>query len=351
MTAAARARRAGAWTTVVVAVVGLSAGCVDEVLVPAGPRDDPVVDFDQLWTEADRHYAFFEEKGIDWDGVYQEFRPQVTDNMTDRDLFRVLSDVLDRLEDGHGALWTPVGHYSYWELHNDHPENFVWTVAKAQLVPPIRVSQSGQIIYGHLTADIGYIYVPAFEPYWAGDMDAVLDDLSDVKALVVDVRNNGGGSTNALPAIIGRFVDERRVYQRHQFRDGPAHDQFSHMFESVVEPRGERFKRPVAVLTNRNCYSTTEDFILATRVLPSVFTVGDTTGGAQGNPISRELPNGWVFRISRWRAFFPDGSPLPEGVGLPPDYPVQMTQDDIDRGVDTIIARAMELLQERLAGP
>lgn len=350
MSAGAKPRRPAAWLMFVAFGVGVSTGCVDTLLVPAGPANDPPANFDQLWKEVDRHYSFFEEKGIDWDALYQEYRPRVTENATDRELFSVMSELLEHLHDGHANLWTPVGTYSYTGWYDRYPDNFDWTLAKAQIVPPIRVSKSGQIVYGHLTEDIGYLYLPAFEPHWAGDMDAVLDDLSDVHALVVDVRNNGGGSTDALPSVIGRFVDEPRIYERYQYRDGPAHDDFSRMFDAVAEPRGTRFQGPVAVLTNRRCFSTTEDFLLAARMLPNLFTVGDTTGGGQGNPLYRELPNGWVFRISRWRVFLPDGTPLRDGQGLAPDYPVQMTQADRDGGVDTIIARAVELLQERLAG-
>lgn len=46
----------------------LGAGCVDGFLPPE-PGDDPVTVFDALWREADRHYAFFESKQIDWDAV------------------------------------------------------------------------------------------------------------------------------------------------------------------------------------------------------------------------------------------------------------------------------------------
>lgn len=346
MSAGSNVRRRSAW----LAVLAATAGCVDTLLVAAGPEDDPEANFDHLWKEVDRHYAFFEEKGIDWDALYQEYRPAVTPATTDRELFRVMSGLLDHLEDGHSSLWTPVGTYVYTERPGDHPENFVWSLAKAQIIPPIRVSRSGQIAYGHLTDDIGYIYIPAFEPYWADDMDAVLDDLSDVRAMVLDVRSNGGGSTDAIPAIIGRFVDERRIYERYRYRNGPAHDDFSRMFDAAVEPRGTRFQGPVAVLTNRKCFSTTEDFLLGVRALPTMFSVGDTTGGATGNPVYRELPSGWVFRVSRWKVYLPDGTRLREGVGLAPDYPAHMTQADIDQGVDSIIARAVELLQERLAG-
>lgn len=345
MSAAVGVPRLGTWLM----VLGLTAttGCIDAVLVPGDPPDDPPANFEQLWTEVDRYYSFFDQKGIDWDALYQQYRPRVTASTSDSDLFQIMAELLDHLQDGHVNLWAPFGHYQYTGWYDRYPENYDQVLARAQLTG---TGRSGPLEYGRLTPEIGYVYIPSFDPSRTGDMDRALDALSGVEALVLDVRDNGGGSTDALPEIIGPFADKRRVYARHQYRDGPHHSDFSRLFDDVVGPRGPHFAGPVAVLTNRRCFSTTEDFLLGVRVIPTMFTVGDTTGGGQGNPILRELPNGWVFRVSRWRMFLPDGTPLRDGEGLPPDYPVQLSQQDADRGVDTIIARAIALLQERLTG-
>lgn len=101
----------------------------------------------------------------------------------------------------------------------------------------------------------------------------------------------------------------------------------------------------MAVLTNRGVYSAAEDFVLAMRALPQVRTVGDTTGGGSGNPIARELPNGWVLHVPRWQVWAADGTFF-EGVGLAPDLPVQMTDADRARGRDTILERALQIIFE-----
>ncbi len=324
-------------------------GCVDTLLLPPDPADDPETNFELLWTQVDRSYSFFGQKGIDWDSLYAVYRPRVDPETGDTELFGIMAELLDHLEDGHVNLWTPVGEYRYTAWWDRYPANFDPALASSQVIPPIRRTASRRIEYGLLTADIGYIRVPGFDASWSGEMDEAMAGLDGVKALVIDVRDNGGGTTDAVPDIVGRFVDRRRVAERYQYRDGPGHDDFSPLIDGVVEPRGTRFVGPVAVLTNRRCFSTTEDFLMGVRVVPTMFTVGDTTGGGRGNPIHRELPNGWIFRISRWRVFFPDGTPAIDGVGLPPDYPVQQSGDDTVRGVDSIIAAAVSQLEERLA--
>jgi len=63
--------------------------------------------------------------------------------------------------------------------------------------------------------------------------------------------------------------------------------------------RGLRYTDPIALLTNRRTFSAAESFVLAMRTLPQVTIVGDTTGGGSGNPLHRELPNGWGLSVSR----------------------------------------------------
>ena len=71
------------------------------------PGDDPVSNFESLWQTANDKYSFFEYKGIDWDAVYDEYRPRVYDGMTNYQLFQVLKEMLNELRDGHVNLISP----------------------------------------------------------------------------------------------------------------------------------------------------------------------------------------------------------------------------------------------------
>lgn len=77
-----------------------------------------------------------------------------------------------------------------------------------------------------------------------------------------------------------------------------------------------------------------------------VATVGDTTGGGSGNPVMRELANGWTYRISRWQLFDAVREPFPEGVGLAPDVPVIL--DSAEPAREEILERALAELRMRL---
>ncbi len=104
----------------------------------------------------------------------------------------------------------------------------------------------------------------------------------------------------------------------------------------------------MAVLTNRGTFSAAESFVTAMAVLPDVLTVGDTTGGGAGNPIRRELPNGWTYRIPRAISSTIDGFYYEE-TGLPPDIPLGDADAALAQGRDLILERAIQELEARLA--
>ena len=87
-------------------------------------NDDPKGNFDALWTILDEHYCFFEEKGIDWNAVYEEYSKKVSNNMSDEALFLVCSDMLAELKDGHTNLSAPFATSYYRQWWSDYPQNY-----------------------------------------------------------------------------------------------------------------------------------------------------------------------------------------------------------------------------------
>ena len=70
----------------------LLTGC-EKVLMEKEPGDDPVSNFESLWNNANEKYSFFEYKNINWDDIYAQYRPQVTDGMSNYKLFTVLGSI------------------------------------------------------------------------------------------------------------------------------------------------------------------------------------------------------------------------------------------------------------------
>ena len=327
------------------AATGLT-GCRDAIL-PGETEDGPVQNFEFLWREVDRHYSLFGVKGVDWDSIHGEFRPLVDSGTAPPALFTILADMLESLRDGHVGLQdgSRIHRYSGW--YEPYRHNFDWDFIWYSLLLVRRTSDSGRLRYGWMTQTIGYIQIPSFDGEgWVGEMDEVLADLSGAEGLILDVRDNTGGRDENAEKLAGRFARDRTLYRRIQYRNGPEHDDFSPLREDYLEPEGKAgFHGPVALLTNRRTFSAAESFVLAMKTTPEVVTVGDTTGGGSGNPMYREMPNGWTFTISRWIEWAPDGT-THEGRGLAPDIPAFIPKERLGQ-TDPIVFSAIQNLVDR----
>ena len=87
----------------------------------------PEQNFETLWNLFDRNYALFEPKNIDWDMLYQVYRPKVTSKTTDDELFQIMSDMLGHLNDNHVSLRSsnPSRRYCAGILNDKIMEDFI----------------------------------------------------------------------------------------------------------------------------------------------------------------------------------------------------------------------------------
>ena len=307
--------------------------------------------FDQLWSDFDANYSFFQLKNFDWDDARTRYRSQLTATSSDAELNTVLSSMLLELEDGHVRLTTPFGESTYTGWFDQFPENFDRTIVSATyLGQTAMMTPRASLLFGQAAPNIGYVHIDRLSANGYGaDIDMILDQLAGVSAMIVDLRNNGGGNDLNGEEIVGRFADTLRVYRRVQFRNGPEHGDFGPLISSNIAPSGaQSFQGPVAVLTNRRVFSSAESLTLAFDVLPNAISYGDFTGGGSANPAQRSLSNGWQYTVSQWVEFRPDGTTF-EGVGIEPDVRVDVSDADAAMLRDTILDAAIADLQTRLA--
>jgi hypothetical protein len=339
-----RARRKIA--AVCLAAAATVSGCAASDLIGPGATADYSSMFEDMWTQFDLHYSYFDLRGVDWNAIGARYRPQAAAVTTDVQFANVLGSMLKELQDLHVSL-TPTGAggtvrwYSPYET--SEPTVNINAILGKYLTSSF-VTTGGHIRGGFVAPGIGYVRMASFsESGWDAEMDDALGRLSGATAMIVDVRDNLGGSKTTATAIAGRFADRERTFGYVRLRNGPKHSDFSADIAETVKPVGaKRFTGPVYVLSNRRCMSSAEDFILAMRVLPQTTVVGDTTAGASGAPLVRELANGWTYTISQWIAYTADHQTF-EGVGLIPDVTVKLGRT----ATDEVIERAVALAQGR----
>ena len=318
-------------------------GC-EALFIPAGNGTRETELFEEAWTFTDREYSFFEFKNIDWDATRSQFASRVSDGMGEEALFDVLADMLFVLRDGHVNLSSPFDFSRNWTWYLNSPPNFNADILERNYFNGEQQFVGGFTIYDF--GDVGYVryssFINAVSPtslnYIFGDV------FRNKRGVILDVRNNGGGSVLNRDFLVSRFTDTEVVAGRQRYKNGPEHDDFSDFEDITIAPSaGDAYLSPVVLLTNRSSYSATNLFTLCMKELPQVTVMGDTTGGGGGAPAFTELANGWVIRVSATQSFDNAGFNVEDGI--PPDVFVQMDSTDITNGVDTILEEALEFLR------
>lgn len=320
-------------------VIFLFSSCIREEHI----ENTPMGNFEELWKIIDERYCFLDYKEIDWDGIYVEYKAKISSGMSDDDLFYVLTQMLDELKDGHVNLYSDfeISYYTRW--FDKYPRNFNEGILMSYLSG--RHGTEGSIRYIILPGNIGYIHCESFSGAMSNDkLSMILDYMSACHGLIVDVRNNSGGSISNAMLLASHFTNEKWLIGYIQHKTGKGHSSFSTPKAIYIEPSpvGAYWNKPVAVLTNRQTFSAGNYFVNIMRYFPQVATVGDVTGGGSGLPFTSELPNGWGIRFSTSPHFDAEMNHIEFGIA--PAHPVNMSSKDEERGIDTIIEKARFLL-------
>ncbi|MBN1769274.1 MAG: S41 family peptidase [Prolixibacteraceae bacterium] len=302
--------------------------------------------FEAFWKGIDERYAYFELKNINWDSLHTHYGDIITNEMTDEALFDTLSVLIDLLHDGHSGIKSSFDMHKNTGFYMCGPEN----VSERLIVDNYSKGWGMQI--GNLrhfalcNNDIAYIYYGNFSDLVSDyDIDYLVNKYKNTKGIIFDIRSNYGGSAENIFRLTKRFAQDKTHLYNNRFKNGPGHADFSDFTETCIEPAQTTYKGKVCVLTNRKVYSAASIFTLSMKQLPSVTIVGDTTGGGLGMPVGFELPNEWQVYCAGTQIISVDGENLE--LGVPPDVQVNMTDDDIANGIDTIIEKAIEIINEQ----
>ncbi len=286
-----------------------------------------------------QRYSHFGRLGIDWEAQFDEAQEWILRAPTEHEWAGRIAFFLEQARDPHLYLLLADGtRFSTWTDAN--PPNVNPRAVRA-MIPGI--VQANPLVEWARSGDFGYIAVKSWDNS-QGFMDAidpVMERLADARIIIIDVRENGGGDETQAKRLAEWFVDGGKVYETHRFRDPESRDGWTSTSTRVVvgNPPPRRTNARVLLLQGPACLSSNESFIAMMRVSPNCTTIGGTTGGSSANPGRFPLPNGVTLVLPRWEARLPDGSPL-EGVGIPPDVPVDGRFERRDPVLEEALRRA-----------
>ena len=324
---------------------------VSSMLVSAGcskafeeePLNNQEAIFEDLWSEFNRHYAVFEERGVNWDEQYAYYRPLVSSSTTDAELTDIFKQMLTPLNDAHIDFVVPNQRAWKANAHVDmgiEDDLFNLDIIKENYLNNDFFINGDKVnTYGWI-GDVGYVHMK-----WVSDnmfvFPDILDFFKDAKGLIIDYRHNGGGQHMWGFENAGRLTQETRFTHRVKTKNGTGPADFTEWFEWHLEPEGEYFDKPIVFLTDRYTISAAERMTYAMKTLPNVIHMGDTTNGSIGTKVPRELANGWKYSIVTQKVEGFDGV-FYEGSGIPPEVYIKNTSEEMAQGVDRTLETALE---------
>ena len=200
-----------------------------------------------------------------------------------------------------------------------------------------------------LPGNVAYISVADFESdEGAKLLEKSFPALLKSNGLIIDVRNNGGGSgwygVRLLQLLTNSPIPGMNSYGRGDTglrrEDGSVIEWIRLPSNATEKGSRQIFSGPVVVLTGAKTFSAAEDFVAAFKQVSRGKTIGGSTGGSTGQPVLVKLPGGGVGRICAKRDVYSDGTTF-VGKGIVPDVQVSQTLVDLYAGRDTILERAL----------
>ncbi len=229
------------------------------------------------------------------------------------------------------------------------------------------------------------------------DEDDFLDSLhlamqqfKDTKGIIIDIRDNGGGSRAPLLALMPYFItrpvvgnvakyrisDSLDIWPRDGYLDNryafpmrsskfnrdeqeeirqfkktfipqfrTPNEDFSvyhYLLLRPDHPKRYHYDKPVIVLVDSGCFSASDIFAAGIQQAPKVQLLGVTTGGGSGFSEDYELPHSEIeVRASRMVSYQPNGK-LYDTKGVEPDIQSAYTLEDKLGQTDSMLQRAKE---------
>ena len=197
------------------------------------------------------------------------------------------------------------------------------------------------VVFEMLDDGIAYISISEFIQETGKDFSSALEkaEAAGAKALIVDLRDNGGGLVSASIAVADELMNKAVVVSTID-HDGNT--------SSYTTANG-RTALPYVVLINGNTASASEILSAGIQDNKEGTIIGTLSFGKGIIQNVMTLSDGSAVKYTELQYLSPNGNPI-HGVGITPDIVVELTEDCYDeRGflvVDAQLNKAIEVLKE-----
>ena len=292
-------------------------------------------------------YPHFERRGVMWTRTTADLRRGLKSIGSDEELLELITKATAGIGDpnlrihGPGFVWSGEGSqsrqvdmlkvaFNRQDVITDF-QNYRerWYEAIQSQIPGRLLGESattrlnGNLIYGRMNGNIGYVYVAdttgTSADEWRDELELALSTLTGASSLVIDVSMVAGGNPRVMTDFAAMLVPRKtplylgKVNRIEDQRWGLAEAKERQVIKN----------KPVYIVTTEHTSGAGELLPLILRGLPGVRLIGETTRGALAQPWQKSLPNGWVVDLpiviiaDRKEAVF-------DGIGINPDFALEL---------------------------
>lgn len=250
-----------------------------------------------------------------------------------RDLAGTLTEDLSEFDRHFHVFWNPPGSGPTPGAHTEESD--------AEWAKRSRVQNYGFEKLARLPGNLGYLDLRYFDSvaYAGSTAVAAMAFVANSDAIIVDLRQNGGGEPAMVQLLLSYFFGPERVHYN-SFYSGATSS--IEQFWSLARVEGTRMpKVPLYILTSRRTGSAAEGFAYALQALGRATIIGRVTAGAANPGETFEVIDGFSIFVSTGKAVNPITRTNWEMKGVQPDI-------DVPSGdaLETARILALERLQE-----
>ncbi len=208
-----------------------------------------------------------------------------------------------------------------------------------------------------LDSGYGYVKIYSFfdnERLTAELWERMIQTMNDyeIPGLIVDMRQNGGGSGFLADQMAGYFFDEEMIVGNTGYYAKDIDDFFfdPETVERMYPPEENlRYQGALVVLVGPGCASACEFFSYAMTLQDRATVVGQySSAGAGGSVDQFAMPEGEYFQYTIGRAVNAEGEIHIEGTGVVPDVVVPVTEETLFSETDPVLDAAVATLDDML---
>lgn len=330
--------------------------------------NNPIKNFDKLWTEFNNRYANFDQVSFDWNEKYKYYRKQLNQNSTNDELFEICCRMLQELDDKHVSInrKNSSDSLSCKELNPSRLEeefptnkeifeliNIDSMILKQNnfctLIDYKTKKNEYPMLQYAFSSRLGYLRINGMAGYSKNKLNKimleVIDSLETKSGLILDVRFNGGGYDKFSYNIASFFTDKKRIGHHKKTRIKGT-DKFTMLKTKYIIPRGDnQSTKPIIILTSNYTTSAADVFVMAMKEIPYVTTIGYNTSGFFSDMYEFKLPNKWEVSLSHQK-YFDANMKNWERIGIEPDIKLINTNKNLQNQDDPLIVKAIELLTD-----